>query len=69
MLEPGVMDVKSHSKHPMMTANGVRMPLMKTLPEPPVQQSLTLAASADRGWERDRVLGLLTIPALSKLPL
>ena len=53
----------------MLTATGARMPLMKTLPGSPIQQSLTLAAGAHCGWERDRVLGLLAIPALSKLPL
>ncbi|KAM0277244.1 hypothetical protein ACHAQH_005965 [Verticillium albo-atrum] len=69
MLQPGVMDVKGHSSHPMLTATGVRMPLMNNFPGSPIQQSLTLAAGAHCGFDKDRVLGLLALPALEKLPL
>ncbi|PNH56647.1 hypothetical protein VD0003_g1072 [Verticillium dahliae] len=69
MLQPGVMDVQSHSSHPMLTATGVRMPLMNNFPGSPIHQSLTLAADAHCGFDKDRVLGLLALPALEKLPL
>ena len=73
MLQPGVMDARSQSNAGWrMTANGIEgltMPLMKTLPGSPIQQSLTLAADAQCFMSKDRVLGLLAIPALSTLPL
>ncbi|KAE9369878.1 hypothetical protein N431DRAFT_547195 [Stipitochalara longipes BDJ] len=67
-LQLGPMDVESYSDHPMITATGVgvRMPLMKTLPGSSIQQSLTLAAGSECFLKRDRVLGLLAIPGLSK---
>jgi hypothetical protein len=72
MLQPGVLDAKSQSNGLRVTANGgggLTMPLMKTLPGSPIQQSLTLAADAQCFMSKDRVLGLLAIPALSTLPL
>jgi hypothetical protein len=51
---------------PIITVTGVRMPPIKTLPGSSIQQSLTLAAGSDCFMKRDRVLGLLAIPALSK---
>ncbi|KAK3624594.1 hypothetical protein LTR56_020941 [Elasticomyces elasticus] len=44
------------------------MPLMKTFKGSPIQQSLTLAAGAQCQRAEDRVLGLLALPALSRLP-
>ncbi|OAF98590.1 uncharacterized protein CC84DRAFT_1234364 [Paraphaeosphaeria sporulosa] len=72
LLKPGVMEAKNHSNSLRLTSNGIggmRMPLMKTLPGSPIQQSLTLAADAQCFMDKDRVLGLLAIPALSTLPL
>ncbi|KAH7064446.1 heterokaryon incompatibility protein-domain-containing protein [Paraphoma chrysanthemicola] len=72
LLKPGVMETKHHSNSLRVTSNGIggmRMPLMKTLPGSPIQQSLTLAADAQCFMDKDRVLGLLAIPALSTLPL
>ncbi|KAK0755154.1 heterokaryon incompatibility protein-domain-containing protein [Schizothecium vesticola] len=67
MLQPGVLDVE---KHRGGKATGVSMPLLKTLDQTPIHQALTLAADASCGWDRDRVLGLLAIPALrERLPL
>lgn len=61
MLQPGVLDVE---KHLGGKATGVSIPLLKTLDQTPIHQALTLAADASCGWDRDRVLGLLAIPAL-----
>lgn len=61
MLQPGVLEVE---KHRGGKATGVSIPLLKTLDQTPIHQALTLAADASCGWERDRVLGLLAIPAL-----
>jgi hypothetical protein len=72
LLKPGVMDAESYSNSLRVTANGIgglSMPLMKTLPGSPIQQSLTLAADAQCFMDKDRVLGLLAIPTLSALPL
>jgi len=47
-----------------LTVLGARMPLMTTLAGTSIYQALTLAAGARCVFARDRVLGLLAIPAV-----
>ncbi len=50
-----------------MTLTNITLPLLKVLEGSPIQQALALAAGAHCFYDRDRVYGLLAIPALSKL--